>query len=532
MKNIRVFFALVMSLMVLLPSSSFFLSSYLTQLITTKEHNQYQLYYAVKKNNVAALNFSVEHEPIGSKRWLELITQLAKTQGEAAYYLGDWYVKKAEDISPIEKADAARNKAKMWFEQAIRLNSFTAKRKAQLALAALHFKQNNFLSAQTLLNATENLTGESLNNESIDAFILQINIAIALGHTEVVAHKVIEGQNILLQTAAGRLLLNDIKRFRVFSLAFEKNHAIISNIDKHNKTTCASSLQLFATRLKHLKQLEKLQLKFADKPLARFICLARPRYLPKIAVKCNDVSENAIQCNESDWQAVAGSVESRHIGLMVEKGGANVHLGIMYLDSQDSVDVFSHEISHLLGFVDEYPLTKLHKKCQQPQLQPFSHNIVVLNKTYYGEQKKVRQQILKTIPWARHISEHTPILQKEIGKKQTWRLGTPKSNKDRVGIFIAESCDNADMENRRDFIAYKPVDKRTQLRYFTSDFPKEYLTLLNEQPSHFLMPSYHYNMALALFQQGTTSEAKYWLEQAALWEDEPKRRAIIRQGGL
>jgi len=177
-------------------------------------------------------------------------------------------------------------------------------------------------------------------------------------------------------------------------------------------------------------------------------------------------------------------------------------------------------------------LTKSHEKCLQPQLEPFAHNIVVLKNTYYGDRKKLRQQILKKTPWAQYISEETPILQQELGKNKTWRLGSPESNDEYFGLFIAESCNNSSVANQLDITAYKPVAKQTLLRYFANDFPEEYLTLLSDQPKKFLMPSFHYNLALALYQQGFIIDAKYWLEQAALWEKDPVRREIVRQGGI
>jgi hypothetical protein len=549
----RLLLIILMGLVVLLPSSSFFLPAYLTELIINKKHNQTQLIYAAKQNNVSALKFSIEQESVGSKAWLVLMTQLAKIQGEGAYRLGRWYAKKAVQIISLEKNVAAQNKAKMWFKQAMRLGSLTVKGKAQLALATLYFKEHDLLSAQTLVQAfdewlteesvtSKNLLNQSLNNEKRASLILQIKIAIALGQTELIAKKLTLGKTMLLQSVAGRLLLDDIAKFKVLFSELEKNEMIRLSRSRQGKFTCLSSLQLFASSLKHLKQLEQLQQKFTEKPLSRFICLETPRYLAKGTVKCQTNNEEAIQCHESSWQAIAESVESRHVGLMVEEGGANIHLGIMYLDSQDTVDVFSHEVSHLLGFVDEYPLVKSHQKCEQPQLQPFAHNIAVLNTLYYGDRKKLRQAILKNIPWANNISEQTPILQKvldneklnnkQLGKKVAWRLGTPKSSNEGYGIFTAESCHNLVITKQLKLSAYKPIAKRTQLRYFASDFPDEYLKLLSDQPRQFLMPSFHYNLALSFYQQGDIAEAKYWLKQAASWEENPQRKEKIRQGAF
>ena len=76
------------------------------------------------------------------------------------------------------------------------------------------------------------------------------------------------------------------------------------------------------------------------------------------------------------------------------------------------------------------------------------------------------------------------------------------------------------------------MSRRTQLRYFANDFPKEYLTLIKENPSDYFMPSFHYNIALALYQQGEVSNAKYWLSQAAQWENNLMRKARVLKGEL
>jgi len=529
-----------MSLMVLIPSSSFFLPTYLTQLIKNEKHNSEQLGYAVKQGNIAALHFSAALKDVGSKSWLTLKAELAKTQGQAAYDLANWFVKKSEAPNTTEELLLWRNKAIMWFEQAIRLGSKSVKVKAKLALSQLYFNQNELLTAQLLLHdltlaQTEQVKSDELAALSVRALILQINIAIALGQTKIVNKKLLDNQFLLSQSVDGRKLIEEIEQFRILNTP-RTTSVITSNketrfkLKKNQNLACPSSLQLFATNLKHLRHLEQLQLNFIRKPIADYICLAKPRYISKTMIACYDGDDTAIQCEESDWQEVAGSVDSRHIGLMVEKGGANVHLGMMYFDSQDTLDVFTHEISHLLGFVDEYPIVKTHGSCQQVQSQPFSHNIAVLKKRYYGEQDQIRKELLISIPWANLIRKTTSVLQQVEGQQKVWQLGTPESQKEQVGIFPAESCDNSIIAKRNNFSAFKPVTKRTQLRYYSSEFPKEYLTMLNEQFQRFIMPSFHYNIALALYQQGAISEAKHWLEQAALWEKNAQRKKVILQG--
>ena len=44
--------------------------------------------------------------------------------------------------------------------------------------------------------------------------------------------------------------------------------------------------------------------------------------------------------------------------MYAKKGKANVHNGIMFIDRQDSYDVFINELAHFAGFIDEYHWVK------------------------------------------------------------------------------------------------------------------------------------------------------------------------------
>jgi len=173
MKNIRLLLMIIMSLVVLLPSSSFFLPTYLTQLIIDKQHNKKQLIYAIKQGNIAALNFSAEQEVIGSNNWLTLMAELASSQSEAAYNLANWYVKAFEQTDNPEKKHVMQNKAKMWLKQSMRIQPDKAKKKAQLLLAQLYFNQNDLLTAQTLVQTLNKNVSEPLKDEHVDTFSIE-----------------------------------------------------------------------------------------------------------------------------------------------------------------------------------------------------------------------------------------------------------------------------------------------------------------------------------------------------------------------
>ena len=527
-----------MSSMILLSSSSFFLPTYLTKQIKDNNYSRGQFSFALKKSYVIALIIQEKQADLGSNNWIALNRELAKTQWLSALKLARWYQGKSKN----ESRELLFSKAIMWFEQAIRLGS----QQAIVALAQLYFQQNKMIKAQaTLRQLPEVIPG---NNVSEAALILDIIIAIHLGDSTQVK------QLLNSSTAVGfqqsnmlNLLLADIDKYAIsnFSTMLKDVEDVKVNL---SSPSCISSLQLFATNLKHLKHLEQLIQTFnTQQPLAQYVCLSTPRYISIKRLDCMAQSQHTITCDETLWRTVAEDVDSRHIGLMLNEGKANVHFGILYFDANDNAEVFSHEVSHLLGFVDEYPLIKGHNKCQGIQSKPFSHNIAVLKKYYQGDKKELRAKILKNVSWANSINANTPILQvidKTPDIENIWLLGTPLEYKDKIGIYISESCqksnsDYSDLPRRTTSInqvtrysAFKPLSRRTQLRYFANDFPKEYLTLIKENPSDYFMPSFHYNIALALYQQGEVSNAKYWLSQAAQWENNLMRKARVLKGEL
>jgi hypothetical protein len=369
--------------------------------------------------------------------------------------------------------------------------------------------------------------------------ILTIKLAIYQGDIEQVEKLVTSTMFKKYKSKATQSLKADIVNYAIISAKTMDHIAEVSKpLDKISaqvlspSPACISSLQLFATNIEHLKHLDKIIKAFrSQQPLAHYICLPNPKYISAQSIDCSSDPLQAITCDESRWSTSIQNINTRHVGLMLAKGGANVHHGILYFDVEDDPNVFSHEVSHLLGFVDEYPLVKTHNKCQRVQENTFSHNIVVLNDHHQGEQKIVREKILKQLPWAKQIKETTPILQpiyvtvnaNNHDIKRIWRLGTPIEYKEQTGLYMSESCDNTvfDSHVSISYSAYKPVSKRTQLRYYANEFPQEYLTMLADKPQAFLMPSFHYNIALALYQQGMIKEAKHFFTQAQLWQEAP-----------
>ena len=252
-------------------------------------------------------------------------------------------------------------------------------------------------------------------------------------------------------------------------------------------------MQFFATNLSGFRHGKQLIAQFQQHKLSKTFCLQTPKYISVQQVNCQHSKNDRITCKASVW-GTRSDIKSRYIGLIVEQGGANVDNGIMYIDQQDNVNVLAHELSHLIGFIDEYPLPEQHQKCARNQIDPFSYNVVTLEKTYYGERADIRKRILAQLPWGSLIKLSTPILSKvkstsTLNSKDVWVLNTPKAYQKELGLYSTHSCDkNANVQ------AFKPYYARTQLEYFELAFPQEYLNIMSLAPKRFLMPSYQFNV--------------------------------------
>ena len=516
MNNIRIIMSLMVFLLMELPSSSFFLSAYLNNIVAKEEHSEIQLNFAIEQNITKVIASARTKSTLHSKLWLELTKILAKTQGDASYQLANYY-------------QATPEKAIFWYKNSIRFNY----QKASIKLAQLYYQQELFSKSIETIDALIKSDDYQLD---VEAVILKIKLAINLGKVSDIKHLLSKYSQQLQSVKVGQQLLEDIQQYNVqltFNQVFDK---------KPTGEGCENSIQLFATNLNNLKHLEQLIESFKTQPLNDFVCFAPLRYMPINALNCINEKSSPIRCDEINLQDWASGINTRYVGVMFPKGGANVHLGMLYFDEKDNVDVFAHELSHLLGFVDEYPLSVNHNKCQSPQNEMFSHNISVLKSNYYGDKDTIRHQILTQIPWGSYIKVDTPILQPVDAHNgnQSWRLGTPKAFKKEVGLFKSQTCNKANNNKEQNYSSFKPVYNRTKLQYFALDMPPLYLSLLEDNSAQYRMPSFHYNIALAFYQtvanetqerpHNSITQANYWLEQSSKWEIDQTRRKKVRLG--
>ena len=449
-------YLIILSLLITVSTSSFFWLNSLVVAVENGHASHSQLNYISQFGLRPMLYKRFATLSKKDSKWQNIAKSLAKTDGNIAFLLAKYYLENQRNED-----------AKLWFSQAIRLKHH----KARIHLASIHIKNSKNKQAKELLQPIEN---------DIFALELLMKLAIREGESTLIAR-----YNHLFKT----MNFVNSSTHKNFYQKLEK-YSVVNNVNIIPGKTCAVTIASFATNLKNLDYLVSLISSPKLAPFRPYICFTPVKYISKQRLNCVHDEDEAIRCDESIWDEKLDEIsfKPRYLAILVDKGGANVNSGILYLDSNDTEKVFMHELAHLLGFVDEYPLPKKHLRCLGKQVSMFSHNIAVLSRLYHGSQQFVRKKILAQLPWAKYISSSTPIT---IKTEKGWIIGTTGGALDTVGVFIAESCSGSN------FVSVKPVNQITAMRYFEEKIPALYLQFLSDNPKQFLMPSYTKNVKIA-----------------------------------
>ncbi|MFT6900368.1 MAG: hypothetical protein ACJAXS_000530 [Colwellia sp.] len=453
----------IMSLLILLSISSFLWINSLFHRVEDgyASHLQLAIINQLGLHSILYKRLNLYSQQDKKKKWQNIAKVLAKDDGEIAFKLANYYLAK-----PKESYRKNRN-GELWLKQAIRLNH----KRSRIALAKIYLEEHSLLAAKKLLLPIQS---------DPSALKLLIEISILTGEYKNIDYYIQQftGINSDDKTDEQQSFYQKLERYKII------NRPVIAT-----EVSCLAKISPFATSLENLEYFEKLISSARLVPLKPYICFSPVKYISKIQLDCQHDEKEAIRCNESIWQGNNLVGNDRFIAVLVEKGGANVNAGILYIDSYDNEDVLFHELTHLLGFIDEYELAENHYRCLSVQNLMFSHNIAILPRFYQGSRQVVREKILSELPWAKYIESHTPLVSKT---EQGWKLGTAKNQFDNVGAYIAESCDE------QDFVAIQPLNQRTTMRYYEEVFPNLYLQMLADNPKKFLMPHYLQNVNRAL----------------------------------
>lgn len=239
--------------------------------------------------------------------------------------------------------------------------------------------------------------------------------------------------------------------------------------------SCKQKLLFVTPNIESLAQAAHFRSRFEqDKRLHSLpICIFDVTWFDPVAIACEENWQQSgrLGCQLLSLAEKLKNLPFTHLVMFAEKGKANVHNGIMFLDRQDSYDVFIHELAHFSGFIDEYPLSKgLAKRVCAGVDAP---NMVF----------KQAQQI-------------------EADKEYWQSLGLQTSTQ----LFAARTCDNHSTQ------AFKASNQLTFMEYHdTAYIPANYLTAwqrqLQKAPNQ---PSAHVNFAQLYEQSNNLTESEFW----------------------
>lgn len=229
---------------------------------------------------------------------------------------------------------------------------------------------------------------------------------------------------------------------------------------------CTQKIVFVTGELQSLSQAKTFKHKFSkDKRLNTLpICVHVTTFFDPDTVLCqaNWLNRGRLGCDLLPLAEHLKDIDFTHIVIFADKGKANVHNGIMFLDKKDTYDVFVHELAHFSGFIDEYPLsTALAKRVCAGVDAPN------LEFKQAGEQAELSSKAL------------------------------------------ARTCDNHTAQ------AFKVSSKLTFMEYHDiGHIPSHYLSawhsLLIAAPKH---PSAHLNFAQLYEEAGNHIDSQYWRQQ-------------------
>lgn len=308
--------------------------------------------------------------------------------------------------------------------------------------------------------------------------------------------------------------------------------------------SCKNSIQPIATNLDDLAYWQQLEQQFSSKPLASFVCFNKIRYLPLQPMNCNVNARNqTLRCDLTQVTEQLSQFDSRYLLMLLPQGGANTQWGVTYLDRDDSVDVLQHEILHLLGFVDEYPLAKGHSFCQNTE--QVSVNVVRLAKFYQNDDANTKQQILAQLPWRNQLGEKAVSLVKttegfvlqysttdanDIRPSDNQKQRTPAT----LGLYPVATCEHNEPlsheRGKQQTMTVKAIAEPTVMAQNQALLPSAYLQLLAQHQARLKQPSFHYAVAFQLFIKQQPKLAEQWLTLAASYESIKERQTAIAKG--
>lgn len=102
------------------------------------------------------------------------------------------------------------------------------------------------------------------------------------------------------------------------------------------------------------------------------LCFRAPVFIDSQLLSCSEQSSKRIACNVDALTAVVLQGQATQLLVLAGQGGASYNNGWLQLPETADLPLLRHEISHLFGFIDEYPLSPViaSSECISGRLTP------------------------------------------------------------------------------------------------------------------------------------------------------------------
>lgn len=260
----------------------------------------------------------------------------------------------------------------------------------------------------------------------------------------------------------------------------------------NTETECTVRIQPIATSLLSMKKIQQHVTDYNnDSRLSELpMCFNRPIWVDDQLLACsgNWRGQQRLGCNLTSLDEKLNPSKFTHLLVVADRGKANVNQGVIYLDLADNYDVLVHELAHLVGFVDEYPLSDAvaEQVCYQGVDAP---NLII--KDVGGQQ-----------------NDYTDVESMDLSYWQQFDLP--------IRLSAARTCNNHLLQ------AYKPASKLTFMEYYdTAYIPPIYLVmwqsrLVNKEG---VVPAYQY-LARQLEDANLDNKAQRWWQALRIFNQQ------------
>ncbi|WP_371378621.1 hypothetical protein [Thalassotalea aquiviva] len=497
--------SIIFLLCVLLSHSSFSVSQYLKELLATHGQTPAQLDYGLGLKLTSAYKVAYTQSRQGSAPWLRYGQILGRSDPNYAWAMAQHF---------FSQQDAQFSH--YWYQKALELGS----QQAIINLGQSFLSQQRF-NEQQLQNLKVKIS--RFIDSSEEAQKIAIELAIWADDrtwlNSILPH-LSQPKQLKLKQWLLDIRFDDQVGLGVGKRQKDQANVLFTNIEQQDR--CANSIQFFATNKANINKINGyLSTLKQHKFFGQQFCFLPVRYINEQALGCTNNASAPIQCREDIYANLDLAEHVRYIATVVPFGGANVNHGILYMDSRDDIKVLEHELLHLLGFIDEYPLPEGHRDCEPDNAPLVRQNVYITHPLTFLTEQEARAKLKHVLPWFDFIKASTPITHKT---DQGYQLGTPMGFANEVGVFATDSCDLSSSQ------AFKAVASTTQMQHFELALEPIYQEMINRGEHNLKMPAYYYNLGLYARQQGHLERANHWFKKAGAVEKIIERQRLISQG--